>query len=216
MDSNFIWNMEQVLDVYERRYSAKNPVICFDERPCQLIEDVLVPVPMKPGKQKREDYEYKRNGTCCVLMAIEPKTGKRIVEVSGRRTKADYARFMCQVVNEYSQAERITLVQDNLNTHNPSSFYENLLSEEAFLLTQRFEMVYTPKHASWLNMAEIEFSALSKQCLDRRIGDIKTMAKEVGTWVRERNIDKIKINWQFSKDAAREKFQERYTDIMNL
>ena len=136
--------------------------ICFDDgRPCQLIEDVLVPVPMKPGRHKREDYEYKRNNrTCCVLMAIEPKTGKRIVEVSGRRTKADYARFMCQVANKYSQAERITLVQDNLNTHNPSSFYENLLSEEAFLLTQRFEMVYTPKHASWLNMAEIEFSAL--------------------------------------------------------
>lgn len=208
--------MEKVLDVYERRYSLRNPVLCFDERPCQLIEDVLLPVSMKPGRQKREDYEYKRNGTCCVLMVIEPKTGKRIVEVSRRRAKADYARFMCQVANEYSQAERITLVQDNLNTHNPSSFYENLLAEEAFLLTQRFDMVYTPKHASWLNMVEIEFSALSKQCLDRRIGDIKTMSKEVGAWVRERNRDGVKINWQFSKNAAREKFQEKYIDIINL
>ena len=208
--------MEQVLDVYERRYSSRNPVLCFDERPCQLIEDVLLPVPMKPGREKREDYEYKRNGTCCVLMVIEPKTGKRIVEVSWRRAKADYARFMCRVANEYSQAERITLVQDNLNTHNPSSFYENLLAEEAFLLTQRFDMVYTPKHASWLNMVEIEFSALSKQCLDRRIGDIKTMSKEVGAWVRERNKNEVKINWQFSKNAAREKFQEKYMDIINL
>ena len=216
MDSRFIWNREQVLNVYERRYSSRNPVICFDERPCQLIDDVLVPVPMKPGREKREDYEYKRRGTCCVLMAIEPKTGKRIVEVFRRRTKAEYARFMCRLANEYFEAERITLVQDNLNTHNPSSFYENLLAEEAFFLTQRFEMVYTPKHASWLNMAEIEFSALSKQCLNRRIGDMKTMTEEVGTWVKERNRDRVKINWQFSKNAAREKFQEKYIDIIHL
>ena len=123
---------------------------------------------------------------------------------------------MCRLASEYFEAERITLVQDNLNTHNPSSFYENLLAEEAFFLTQRFEMVYTPKHASWLNMAEIEFSALSKQCLNRRIGDMKTMTEEVGTWVKERNRDRVKINWQFSKNAAREKFQEKYIDIINL
>ena len=196
MDSNFIWNREQVLSVYERRYSSRHPVICFDERPCQLIEDVLIPVPMKPGRRRREDYEYKRKGTCCILMAIEPKTGKRIVEVSQRRIKVDYARFMCRLANEYFQADKkITLVQDNLNTHNPTSFYENLLAEEAFALTERFEMVYTPKHASWLNMAEIEFSALSKQCLDRRIGDIETMGEEVGVWVKERNTDRVKINW---------------------
>ena len=208
--------MEQVLSVYERGYPSRNPVICFDERPCQLMDDVLRPVSMKPGREKREDYEYKRRGTCCILMAIEPKTGKRIVEVSRRRTKADYARFMCRLAIEYSQADRITLIQDNLNTHNPSSFYENLLAEEAFVLTERFEMVYTPKHASWLNMVEIEFSALSKQCLDRRIGDMETMDEEVGVWVKERNTDRVKINWQFSKDAAREKFQERYIDIINL
>lgn len=216
MDSNFIWNMEQVLDVYERRYSAKNPVICFDERPCQLIEDVFLPVPMKPGRQKREDYEYKRKGTCCVLMAIEPKTGKRIVEVSRRRKKTDYARFMCRLADAYSQAKRITLVQDNLNTHNPSSFYENLPAGEAFALSERFEMIYTPKHASWLNMVEIEFSVLSKQCLGRRIGDMEMMSREVGAWVKKRNRDRVKINWQFSKNTARERFQEKYISIRNL
>ena len=134
---------------------------------------------------------------------------ERIVEVSWRRTKADYAKFMCRLANEYSQAERVTLVQDNLNTHNPSSFYKNLLAEEALSLTQRFEMVHTPKHASWLNMVEIELSALSKQYLDRKVGDMKTMSKEVGAWMRERNRDGVKINWQFSKNAAREKFQEK-------
>ena len=163
---------------------------------------------MKPGRQKREDYEYKRKGTCCVLMAIEPQTGKRVVEVSEKRTKADYARFMCRLAKEYSLADRITLVQDNLNTHNPSSFYENMQAEEAFALTGRFEMVYTPKHASWLNMAEIEFSALSKQCLDRRIGDMETMSKEVRAWVKERNRDEVKINWQFTKIWREKSFRK--------
>ena len=198
--------MEEVLDVYEREYDPENPVLCFDERPCQLIEDVLSPLPLVPGKPKKEDYHYKRNGTCTLLLAVEPSKGKRITEVSERKTKSDYARFMCKIANSYPNAKKITIIQDNLNTHNPSSFYENLLADEAFELAKRFEMVYTPKKASWLNMAEIEFSALSKQCLDRRIGDMDTMKKEVGIWTKKRNRDKVKIDWQFTKNSARNKF----------
>ena len=207
--------MENVLDHYENEDATQNPLICFDERPCQLIEDVLVPTPTSPGKEKREDYHYKRNGTCVVLLAVEPKTGKRIVEVSERKTKADYARFMGKVASHYSTAHQITLIQDNLNTHNPSSFYENMGPDEAFKLMKKFNMVYTPKKASWLNMAEIEFSALSKQCLDRRIGDIQTMIREVDAWTIKRNKDKVKIQWQFTKDKAREKFEKRYLNIKN-
>ena len=207
--------MENVLDVYERPYNPENPVICFDERPCQLINDVLVPVPVQPGKPRREDYHYERKGTCVVLLAIEPLTGKRVVEVSERKAKADYARFMKKVVKAFSQARKITLVQDNLNTHNPSSFYENMKPQKALELSQRFEMVYTPKKASWLNMAEIEFSALSKQCLDRRIGNLGKMIKEVERWTSYRNKKKIKINWQFTNQKARDKFSKQYQGVKN-
>ena len=207
--------MENVLDKYEQDYDPEVPVLCFDERPCQLIEDVLVPTPVEPGKEEREDYHYRRNGTCAVLLAVEPKTGKRIVEVSGRKTKKDYARFMKRVAKKYGSSQKIILVQDNLNTHNASSFYENMDAGEAFSLMGRFEMVYTPKKASWLNMVEIEFSALSKQCLDRRIGDIGTMKKEVAAWTRKRNKGGVKINWQFTNTKAREKFSRIYGDIKN-
>ncbi len=207
--------MEDVLSIYERPYDSRYPVICFDERPCQLIGDVLVPVPMKPGKPKREDYHYERNGTCCVLMTVEPLTGKRIVRVTKQKTKKDYAKFMRLVEKKYSKAEKIILVQDNLNTHNPSSFYETFDSREAFELTQRFEMIYTPKKASWLNMVEIDFSALSKQCLNRRIGDISTLTKEVYTWGKERTRLKVKIRWQFTKNKAREKLDRFYNTIRN-
>ena len=207
--------MENVLDHYEREYDPKNPLICFDERPCQLIEDVLVPIAPSPGKEKREDYHYKRNGTCAVLLAVEPKRGIRIAEVSERKTKEDYARFMLKVAQKYGDAEKIILIQDNLNTHNPSSFYENMDAPEAFNLMKKFDMVYTPKKASWLNMAELEFSALSKQCLDRRIGDIETMRIEVEAWTKKRNKDEVKINWQFTKDSAREKFEKKYEYIKN-
>lgn len=207
--------MEQVLDVYEKGYDVQRPVLCFDERPCQLIGDVLVPIPIKPGQPKREDYHYERNGTCVVLLAIEPLSGKRIVDVREQKTKKDYAVFMKKVVQEYKNAKKIVLIQDNLNTHNPSSFYETFNAQEAFELTQRFECVYTPKKASWLNMAEIEFSALSKQCLDRRIAQMSCLAKEVYAWVKERNRLKIKIHWQFTKNKARDKFQRFYEYIKN-
>jgi len=205
--------MEQVLDYYERPYDPDYPLICFDERPCQLIEDVLQPMPVKEGQTKREDYHYKRNGTAVVLSAIEPLSGERITEVREQKTKKDYAEFMQKVAKQYPDAKKIILVQDNLNTHNPSSFYENMPAKEAFALSQRFEMIYTPKKASWLNMAEIEFSALSKQCLDRRIGNFKTLESEVNAWVKQRNKSKVKIHWQFTKNHAREKFQRFYKDI---
>jgi hypothetical protein len=205
--------MENVLDIYERPYNPDYPQLCFDERPCQLLDDVLQPLPIKNGKEKREDYHYKRNGTAAVLAAVEPLSGKRIIEVRKHRTKKDYAEFMEKISDAYPNAKKIILVQDNLNTHNPSSFYENLPAQEAFDLTQRFEMIYTPKKASWLNMAEIEFSALSKQCLDRRIGSIEILDKEVQAWTKKRNRDQVKIKWQFSKTKARDKFQRFYKDI---
>ena len=205
--------METILDIYSRPYDADYPVICFDERPCQLIEEILTPLLPAPGRTARHDYHYKRNGTCAILLAVEPLTGKRIVEVSIRKTKADYARFMKKLVKSYPNAKKIILVQDNLNTHDASSFYENMQPESAFQLMSKFEMKFTPKKASWLNMAEIDFAAISKQCLNRRIGDIKSMTKEVTLWTKERIRKKVKINWQFSIGNAREKFEKHYSII---
>jgi hypothetical protein len=213
MTSVFIWRMEEVLDIYERDYDPQKPVICFDERPSQLLGDIVMPIPMKSGKVERQDYHYQRNGTCCVLIAVEPLAGKRIVAVTEQKTKKDYALFMKKVANEYRHAEKIILVQDNLNTHNPSSFYETFAPQEAFDLSQRFQMAYTPKKASWLNMAEIELSALSKQCLDRRIGDIDTFSEEVTAWVKQRNRRKATISWQFTKNDARDKLGRFYRDV---
>ena len=207
--------MERLLDLYSRGYDEKFPVICFDERPCQLLDDIITPLLPTVGKTAREDYQYKRKGTCVVLMAIEPLTGKRVVEVSSTRKKSDYARFMKKVDKAWREATKIIVVQDNLNTHSASSFYENLKAEKAFELMNRIEMVFTPKKASWLNMVEIEFSALSKQCLDRRIGEIEILEKEVLRWVKDRSRKKIKINWQFSISAAREKFSRHYKNINN-
>lgn len=207
--------MEEILDLYERPYDPAHPVICFDERPCQLIGDVVMPIPMKPGKPERQDYHYKRNGTCVVLLAVEPLSGKRIVDVTKQKTKKDYAQFMKKVEEQYPEADKVILIQDNLNTHNPSSFYETFPPKEAFELSRRFQMAYTPKKASWLNMAEIEFSALSKQCLDRRIGNKPTLYKEVFAWTRKRNHLKVMIHWQFTKNHARNKFKRHYGSIKN-
>lgn len=207
--------MEQVLDIYERPYDPNYPVVCFDERPCQLLGDVLVPIPMKPGRVEHQDYHYKRNGTCVVLMAVEPLAGRRVVNVTEQKTKKDYASFMKTLATTYSDAAKIVLVQDNLNTHNPSSFYEVFPAPEAFALAQRFEMVYTPKKASWLNMAEIELSALSKQCLDRRIAEMKTLAEQVRSWTRRRNQLKAGITWNFTKNDARNKLSRFYDTINN-
>lgn len=205
--------MEQVLDMYERPYDLKRPVICLDERPCQLLGDVLMPIPMKQGRIERQDYHYKRHGMCVVFMAIEPLVGERIAEVTERKTKKDYAKFMEKLALRYTDADKIIIIQDNLNTHNPSSFYEVFDAPKAFALSQRFEMVYTPKKASWLNMAEIELSALSKQCLDRRIAKIQTLTSQVNAWAKRRNRLRTKISWHFTKNKAREKLNKAYDTI---
>jgi hypothetical protein len=207
--------MEDVLDIYGQPYDPKHPVLCFDERPCQLIGDAIVPIPIKPGSPKKEHYEYVRNGTCCIFMAFEPHKGKRFVRVKERRTMVDYADFMKMLANQYPEAEAIRLVQDNLNTHTAGSFYEALPPEEAFTLAKRFEYHYTPKKGSWLNMAEIELSALSKQCLDRRIADMKKLSDEVGSWERDRNEIGATVIWIFNKDKARVKLQRHYSNLQN-
>lgn len=205
--------MENILHLYGLPYDPKRPLVCFDERPCQLIEDVLVPLPMEPGKTKREDYHYKRNGVCTVFIAFEPLTGRRVVQVRQRRTKKDYAEFMQELAeSHYPSAEKILLVQDNLNTHSPGSFYEAFDPDEAFALAQRFEMHYTPIKASWLNMVEIELSILSKQCLDRRIGDLDTLEREVLAWAQRRNDQHATIHWQFTQTKARDKFKRYYPE----
>lgn len=203
------------MDTYEQSYDPRRPVICFDERPCQLLGDVLVPIPMKSGNVERQDYHYERHGTCVVLMAIEPLSGRRLVKVTERKTKKDYAEFMKNLVSHYPDAQKIVLVQDNLNTHNPSSFYEVFAAPEAFALSERFAMIYTPKKASWLNMAEIELSALSKQCLDRRIANMRTLTREVLSWSAKRNRLRTKITWQFTKIKARQKLSKLYDSIQN-
>ena len=206
--------MEDVLGAYERPYDPKRPLLCIDERPCQLIDDVLVPLPMQPGKAEREGYQYKRNGVCSVFIAFEPLTGRRIVQGRKRRTKKDYAEFMKYVADTfYPDADQLVIVQDNLNTHNPSSFYTILEPEQAFDFAARFEMHYTPTKASWLNMVEIELSILSKQCLDRRIADMATLEREVLAWVQERNAKQATINWQFTQNKARDKFKRFYPNL---
>lgn len=205
--------MEEVLRLYNLPYDEKRPVVCFDELPVQLIGDLIEPLEMKPGKPTRFDYEYKRAGTASLLVAIEPLTGKRLVETSRQRTKADYSRFLQRVNREWDQAGKVVLVQDNLNTHNAGSFYENLPAEEAFELAQRFEMHYTPKKGSWLNIAELELSALARICLSKRISSIEELDGEVQAIVKERNEMKVKVEWQFSIQQAREKLSRHYDEV---
>jgi transposase len=188
--------------------------LCFDERPCQLLDEVLAPLPLKQGKALRQDYEYERKGTACVLLAYDLDKGKRHVQVRERRTKKDYAEFMDWLVKEhYPKAQTIHLVQDNLNTHSMSSFYEHLPVERAGELAQKMQFHFTPKHGSWLNMAEIEFSALARQCLDRRIKDIPTLQREVLAWSEQRNEHAIKIHWSFTVNTARVTLASRYQKV---
>ena len=216
MTSDFIWHMEDVLDLYEQPYDPKRPVICFDERPCQLIGDVIIPIPLKPGSPTKEHYEYVRNGTCCIFLAFEPCAGKRLICVNKRRTKVDYANFMKKLAEHYPDAETILLIQDNLNTHTAGSFYEAIPPDDAFKLSKRFEYHYTPKKGSWLNMAEIELAALSKQCLDQRIPHIDQLEREVLAWARTRNQKRITVNWTFAQHHAREKLQRHYNNVIKL
>ena len=205
--------MEDVLHLYSLPYDAEHPVVCFDERPCVLHGELIEPLPMGPGQPRRADYEYERRGTCCLLVAVEPLTGFRMVEVSARRTARDYTRFMQAIAAHYGQAKGIRLVQDNLNTHSAGSFYGSLSVAEAFALGRRFEFHYTPRKASWLNMAELELSVIVRQCLGRRIASQEEMAEEVGQFVKERNEQEATVNWQFTPAAAREKLERHYQRV---
>jgi transposase len=213
MDSAFIARLEQILHLYALPVDEHYPVICFDERPCFLIGDSVAGLEMKAGQAARQHYAYEKKGSCVLLMAIEPKTAKRVAIVSDRRTKLDYAHFMKGLAARYPKAKKIRVVQDNLNTHSTSAFYEAFSAEEAFALSQRFEFYYTPKSASWLNMIEIEFSALSKQCLNRRIAAKAQLEKEVTAIVKEREEKAIKIDWQFSIESARSKLNRHYQQV---
>ena len=202
-NANFVAQMEQVLDVYKRPYDSRFPVICMDESPRQLIDEVKRPVPARPGQPARHDYEYRRCGTCNLFMANEPLAGKRMVEISESRTKVDWALFVEKIASCYEDAEKITLVMDNLNTHVPGSLYEAFAPEKAKALWDRFEFVYTPKHGSWLNMAEIELNVLIGQCLKRRISELEVMRSEVKAWESARNGMTAGVNWQFTTEDAR-------------
>ena len=205
--------MEKVLDTYSRPYDAKHPVVCMDETPRQLIRETREPIaapPGRPGRPGRHDYEYERCGVCNVFMASEPLAGWRLTKVTERRTKLDWAVFVQDIAASYLDAERITLVMDNLNTHTPGSLHEAFTPEKAKALWDRFECVYTPKHGSWLNMAEIEINVMVSQCLDRRIDNIETVRSEVAAWQVRRDNLQAKVNWQFTTKDARVKLKRLY------
>ncbi len=205
--------MERVLDVYKRPLDPRHPVVCMDESPKQLIAETRIPIPASPGQPIRHDYEYRRCGICNIFLACEPLAGKRIVKVTERKTKQDWAYFLEEIANQYETAEKITLVIDNLNTHEPGSFYEAFPPDKAKAIWDRFEFVYTPKHGSWLNMAEIELNVLAGQCLKRRIEDIAVVRKEVLAWQNFRNNKNAKVNWQFTTDDARIKLARLYPTL---
>ena len=208
--------MELILRLYALPYNPDYPVVCFDERPCVLHDHTVKGLDMQPGKLAKEDYEYTRKGSACVLAAIEPLSGKRLVHVRRRRTRKEFTLFMKNLAALYPDAIKIIVILDNLNTHGFDSFYEWLRAEQAEYLAQRFEFVYTPKKASWLNMIEIEFSALSRQCLKRRIASINHLAKEVVAYFKERNDLRIPISWQFTNGHARQKLNRHYTKVNPL
>jgi hypothetical protein len=208
--------MERVLDVYKRSYDSDNPVICMDESPKQLIEEGRPSEAMKPGQEARVDYEYVRNGVINIFMANEPLRGKRYVDVTEFKTKKDWALFVKKIADEkYPNAKRITLVMDNFKTHSSSAFYETFEPEEAKRIWDRFEFIYTPKHGSWLNMAEIELHVLNGQCLNRHISSIDQVKEEVQAWQLNRNNKNSKIDWQFTNNDARVKLKRLYPSIHN-
>lgn len=208
--------MENVLDTYALDYNEEEPVVCIDEKSYQLLSDVFSALPAKPDNVRKEDYEYKREGTCNFFVVFEPLTQKRSLKVTKQRTAIDFAELMKEVSEMYPTAKKIKVVLDNLNTHNPSSFYLAFKAQEARELSKRFEFIYTPVHGSWLNMAEIEFSALERQCIRKRIPNIEDLKKQVSIWVDERNKKKVQINWCFTTYDARTKFQRFYKNITNL
>lgn len=214
-NAEFVAAMEDVLDVYCLPYDTNIPVVCMDEQPRQLIKETREMIPPEPGKPAREDFEYERNGIANIFMITEPLAGWRHVEVTERRTKADWASQIRRLLNEYyAEAEKVILVLDNLNTHKVSSLYEVFEPEEARSLAKRLEIHYTPKHGSWLNIAEIELSALTSQCLSRRIPDCETLKQECKTWETARNNTQKGVDWQFTTEDARIKLKRLYPQIL--
>ena len=200
--------MEDILSVYARIYDPMRPVVCMDEKPYQLLAHARDPIPAKPGQDLREDSEYLRHGTCSIFVWVEPLAGWRRVHALPRRTRIDWAGQVKELLTvDYPDAETVVLVMDNLNTHGIASLYEAFAPEEAFALAQRLEIHHTPKHGSWLNIAEIELSALTRQCLDRRISDLNT---ELNAWQAATNADQRQVDWQFTTDDARVKLRHLY------
>jgi len=203
--------MEDVLDVYHRQYDESCPVVCMDEKPYQLLDERREPIPMKPGDIKRLDSEYIRNGTCSIFVFTEPLAGWRKVYVSERRTKKDWAKYVAELLEvHYPSAPKVCLVMDNLNTHAISSLYEAFPPDRARALAKRLDIHYTPKHGSWLNIAEIELSAMTSQCLGRRISSMELLSCELDAWNTSRNASGAAVNWQFSTDDARIKLKRLY------
>ena len=214
MDAQFIAHMERLLWLYTLPYDPVYPVVCFDERPCFLIGEARAPLPMQRGHVRKEHYAYEKNGACALLAAMEPLTGKRLGQVHAHRTKKEYTEFCQAIAAAWPSAKKIRLVQDNLNTHTTSAFYEHLPAAEAFALAERFEFYYTPKSASWLTMIEIELSALARDCFHRGIPTREQLTQEVMALVNERQQKQIKIHWQFSLESARNKLNRHYEGVL--
>jgi DDE superfamily endonuclease len=216
-NAEFVAHMEDVLELYCLPYDPKVPLICMDEQPTQLIAETRPALPQKPGKPERYDYEYERKGTAANFMFTEPLGGWRKVSVRERRTSIDWAREMKELLDrDYPHAEKVILVCDNLNTHKTASFYEAFEPQEARRLIERLEIHYTPKHGSWLNIAEIELSVLTSQCLNNRyISDIRTLAKETKAWEKHRNLNQKGVDWQFTTADARIKLKRLYPQIQS-
>jgi len=206
--------MEDILDLYALPYDPKIPMICMDEQPVQLLGQVIEPIPMKPGKSQREDYEYTREGTCSIFIFTEPLKSWRHVEATKQRTRIDWAYQIDQLLSEfYPEAERIRLVMDNLNTHTLASLYQAFPAEKARNLAKRLEIHYTPKHGSWLNIAEIELSVVTKQCLSRRIPSIEILNSQLSAWEKSRNDSAKHVNWHFITEQARGKLKHLYPNL---
>ena len=206
--------MEDVLTVYSRPVDGKRPRLCFDERPCQLLDDVVAGLRLEPGKAAKEDNEYIRQGTGVVLLVYDVVRGIRYTQTRKQRTSADYAEFIDHIISiHYADAEQIDLIQDNLNTHKYGSFYAHLPVNQARSLSRKLVFHFTPKHGSWLNMAEIEFSALARQCLHRRIGSLVELGRQVGLWTDERNERAVKVHWSFTVAAAEDKLRSWYEKV---
>ncbi|BAS58452.1 transposase [Leptolyngbya boryana IAM M-101] len=212
--ADFVWRMEDVLELYKQPYDEQHPVVCVDERPCQLLVDKQPSIPAEPGKPEREDFQYERNGTCNLFVAFQHRVGWRHVEVTERRTNADFAHWLKRLVDEwFPTATKIRLILDNLNIHSPAALYQTFEAQEARRILEKLEWHYTPKHGSWLNMVEIELSILVRQCLDRRLPDLETLRQEVQAWEQQRNAQKATIDWQFTSTDARVKLKRLYPEI---